>query len=192
MADNSPPTSSPAVERDSLLVLTADVTAAYLSNNPVPTDQLAELVRTIHESLHNLGRHPSAPAPAPKPSAVAVRKSITREALVSFEDGRPYRMLRRHLKSVGLTPELYRAKWGLPNDYPMTAPTYSERRSALAKSLGLGVKTAGRRAGKAVVEAVKEVPGKAATAAEKVANIAGLAEDAPKRRGPGRPRKTKA
>jgi len=73
-----------------------------------------------------------------KPTAAQIKKSITPDGLVSFEDGKSYKTLRRHLTIRGLTPEAYRAKYGLPVDYPMTAPSYSAQRSALAKSLGLG------------------------------------------------------
>ena len=69
---------------------------------------------------------------------VSIKKSVTDDYLISLEDGQQYQSLKRHLSKHGLTPEEYRAKWGLPHDYPMTAPGYSARRSALAKSLGLG------------------------------------------------------
>lgn len=171
----------------SLLELTADVTAAYLSNNPTASADIAGVVRTVHDALANLGRElpPGSASSVERPSAAAIRKSITPERLISFEDGRPYRMLRRHLKTFGLTPEQYRQKWDLPADYPMTAPAYSERRAELARKFGLGVKTGGRVARK-VVGAMKEAPAKAAAAAE------AIADEAPKKRGPGRPRKVKS
>ncbi|HYG27133.1 MAG TPA: MucR family transcriptional regulator [Caulobacteraceae bacterium] len=179
-------TAAPAIatRSPSLLELTADVTAAYLSNNPTAATDIAGVVRTVHDTLANLGREPtqSSSVSVERASAAAIRKSITPENLISFEDGRPYRMLRRHLKTLGLTPEQYRAKWGLPADYPMTAPAYSEQRAALARSIGLGVKTGGRAARK-VVDAAKQAPAKAAALADAVTG------DGAKRRGPGRPRK---
>jgi len=78
-----------------------------------------------------------------KTTPAQVRKSIMPEALISFEDGKPYRLLKRHLRTLGLTPEEYRAKWGLPADYPMTAPGYAAKRSEFAKAAGFGRKTRG-------------------------------------------------
>ena len=76
--------------------------------------------------------------PVEKLSAAQIRKSVTHDHIVSFEDGKPYKTLRRHLTLRGLTPEAYREKWGLPRDYPMTAASYSAQRSELARALGLG------------------------------------------------------
>ncbi|MDI4659402.1 MucR family transcriptional regulator, partial [Xanthobacter autotrophicus] len=77
-------------------------------------------------------------SPVEKPSAAEIRRSVGRDALISFEDGKPYKTLKRHLTGRGLTPEQYREKWGLPRDYPLVAPDYAERRSLLAKAIGLG------------------------------------------------------
>lgn len=119
--------------------LTVGLVSAYVANNPVPFAELATLIATTHAALSGLGNAgaPAAP-PSEKLTPARIRKSITHEALISFEDGKPYKTLKRHLTRLGLTPEAYREKWGLPADYPMTAPSYSETRSALAKSLGLG------------------------------------------------------
>mgnify|MGYP002381809989 CR=1 FL=1 len=114
------------------------------------------VVRQIASSLAAVGESAEPPAPAPAGDAdetpaprrttpAQVRKSITPEALISFEDGRSYKTLRRHLATHGLTPDEYREKWGLPADYPMVSANYSAARSAMAKSLGLGQK--GRAAG---------------------------------------------
>jgi len=122
--------------------ITADLVSAYLTNNPVPTSELPGLIGAVHDSLVRVatGAQPSA-APADKPApAVPVRKSLNPDYLVSLEDGRRYQTLKRHLAGLGLTPEEYRTKWGLPATYPMVAPNYSKRRSELAKSLGLGRK----------------------------------------------------
>jgi predicted transcriptional regulator len=93
----------------------------------------------MHAALAALGGvDASAAAAVEKMGPAQIRKSITHEALISFEDGKPYKTLKRHLTGLGLTPETYRAKWGLPGDYPLVAASYSERRSALARSIGLG------------------------------------------------------
>ncbi|SFT26943.1 MucR family transcriptional regulator [Methylobacterium sp. yr668] len=119
--------------------LTADLVAAYVSNNPVPATELATLIASVHAAVTGLGNTGVAVAPRPeKPTAAQIRKSIRPDALISFEDGKPYKTLRRHLTGLGMDPETYRAKWGLPRDYPLVAASYSEARSAMAKSIGLG------------------------------------------------------
>lgn len=118
----------------------AAIVAAYVSNNSVPTGDLPSLLASVHGALQNLGHGPAMPAEASaeKATPAQIRKSVTHDALISFEDGKGYKTLKRHLSGRGLTPETYRAKYGLPMDYPMVAPSYSEQRSSLAKSLGLG------------------------------------------------------
>lgn len=121
------------------LGLTADVVAAFVGNNSVPAAELPELIAKVHGALLRL----SAPAPAVveevlKP-AVPVKKSVTPEYIICLEDGLKFKSLKRHLRTkYNMTPEEYRAKWGLPNDYPMVAPSYAEARSNLAKKMGLG------------------------------------------------------
>jgi predicted transcriptional regulator len=131
---------------EELLRMTADVVAAYVSNNSLPTQQLAEVISTVYTSLRSL-EGPQAEAKAePLKPAVPVRKSITPDYLVCLEDGKKLKMLKRHLRSTySMTPDDYRAKWGLPADYPMVAPNYAEQRSAFAKKIGLG-RGAGRPA----------------------------------------------
>ena len=130
-----------------LLEMTAEVVAAYLSRNAMPVDQLPTLINTVHATLSNLGVEQQ-PQPEPLTPAVSIRKSITDDYLICLEDGKKLKMLKRHLMTAyGMTPEEYRAKWGLPADYPMTAPTYSEKRSNLAKKNELG-KGGGRRKSK--------------------------------------------
>lgn len=119
------------------VALSADIVAAFVSHNRVVRTELPDLIATVHRSLTALVKAPEPPAPVQEP-AVPVRKSITPDYLISLEDGKSYRSLKRHLTAQGLTPELYRAKWGLPRDYPMVAPNYAKRRSELAKSIGLG------------------------------------------------------
>jgi predicted transcriptional regulator len=119
--------------------LAVDIVAAYVSNNSVPPADLPGLINGVHSALAHLstaGR--TANTQVEKISPSQIRKSITHDHLVSFEDGKPYKTLRRHLTLRGLTPEAYREKWGLPRDYPMTASSYSAQRSELARALGLG------------------------------------------------------
>ena len=121
------------------LELTADLVSAYVSRNSVRPADMAELIASTHAALAGLGQASAVSAPAvERLTAAQIRKSITPDALISFEDGKPYKTLRRHLTIRGLTAEAYREKWGLRRDYPMTAASYSAQRSALAKSLGLG------------------------------------------------------
>jgi predicted transcriptional regulator len=129
-------------ERDLLIDLTADIVAAYVGHNSVSATDLPHLIAETHRALTTLGGPPAAPAVEPQLPAVPVKRSITPDHLISLEDGKPYRTLKRHLTRMGLSPERYREKWGLPKDYPMTAPNYSAQRSEMAKSLGLGRKPA--------------------------------------------------
>ena len=102
----------------------------------------------MYNSLRTLDGHVAEPPAEPLKPAVPIRKSITPDYLVCLEDGKKLKMLKRHLRSTyGMTPDEYRAKWGLPNDYPMVAPKYAEQRSEFAKKIGLGRGT-GRRTAK--------------------------------------------
>lgn len=121
--------------------MTAGVVAAYIAGNRVATDDLPGLIRSVHTALGGLGA-PEEPPPAARLTAAQIRRSITPDALISFEDGKSYKQLKRHLTTRGMTPADYRAKWGLPKDYPMVAAGYAAVRSALAKAAGLGRKPA--------------------------------------------------
>lgn len=122
-----------------LLRMTADVVTAYVGNNTVAPSELADVVRTVHASLRQAQAGEAAAAPL-KP-AVPIKKSITPDYLVCLEDGRELKMLKRHLRTTyNMTPDEYRAKWGLDPDYPMVAPNYARRRSEFAKQIGLGQK----------------------------------------------------
>ncbi|TIO74972.1 MucR family transcriptional regulator [Mesorhizobium sp.] len=124
-----------------LLELTADVVSAYISNNPVPVGDLPALIGQVHAALKGMAGSASAEAPAALKPAVPVKKSVTPDYIISLEDGKKFKSLKRHLSThYGLTPDDYRAKWGLPADYPMVAPNYAAARSALAKTMGLGRK----------------------------------------------------
>jgi predicted transcriptional regulator len=137
---------APKGAEDELLRMTADVVAAYVSNNTLATAQLADVIHAVYNSLRGLeGQVAEAPAEPLKP-AVPIRKSITPEYLVCLEDGKKLKMLKRHLRSTyNMTPDDYRTKWGLPADYPMVAPKYAEQRSEFAKKIGLG-RGSGRQA----------------------------------------------
>ncbi|MER2268503.1 MucR family transcriptional regulator [Methylobacterium oxalidis] len=118
--------------------LTVEIVAAYLSNNHASAGDLPGLIASVHAAVSGLSQTPETSEPQVKLTPAQIKKSITADALISFEDGKPYKTLRRHLTIRGLTPESYREKWGLPRDYPMVSASYSEARSSLAKSLGLG------------------------------------------------------
>lgn len=121
--------------------LAAEIVSAYVSNNSVPSADLPALIGSIHSALVSL-THPAEAMPVAetveKPSSGQIRKSVTPDAIISFIDGKPYKTLKRHLGTHGLDPHSYRQRYGLPNDYPMVAPSYAAQRSALAKSIGLG------------------------------------------------------
>jgi predicted transcriptional regulator len=129
--------------------LTADVVAAYVSNNPVPVGELPKLIADVYTALGQVnGAAPAAEIEPQKP-AVPIKKSVTPDFIVSLEDGKRFKSLKRHLMtSYGMTPEEYRAKWNLPSDYPMVAPNYAASRSALAKTMGLGRKPAQKPKGR--------------------------------------------
>ena len=141
-------------EAPSLLVLTAQIIANYVDANKLAPTELPGLIRTVHDALDNAGQ-PAAPATdgTPKLTAAQIRKSVTPDALISFEDGKSYKILKRNLAKRGLTPDEYRAKWGLPKDYPMIAPAYSLMRSAFAKANGLGVNRKGSTKAKPAAKA---------------------------------------
>lgn len=131
-------------DADHLVAVAAGVVTAYVSNNHVQSADLPKLLVGVHEALLGVSGNggPEEESATTKVSPQQIRRSITRDHLVSFEDGKAYKTLRRHLTLRGLTPEEYREKWGLPSDYPMTCASYSEQRSNLAKSFGLGQKRA--------------------------------------------------
>src|SRR6516164_7904793 len=130
---------APKMAEEELLRMTADVVAAYVSNNTLPTAQLAEVINAVYNSLKSLEGQPAESQSEPLKPAVPVRKSVTADYLVCLEDGKKLKMIKRHLRSTyNMTPDEYRTKWGLPADYPMVAPNYAEQRSEFAKKIGLG------------------------------------------------------
>ncbi len=149
---------SPATDNTDL-EMTTEIVAAYVSNNSVPLADLAALIHSVHAAVSGLGKA-ARPTPAAEPlqPAVSVRKSVTQDYIVCLENGKRFKSLKRHLQTTfGLTPAQYRAKWGLPADYPMVAPGYAAARSELAKGMGLG-----RKAGE--TNAVREATAQAAQA----------------------------
>lgn len=123
--------------------LTADIVSAYVANNPIPANELPDLIQQIHQTILSLSSNGSSAEPSiekQKP-AVPIKKSVTPDYIISLEDGRKFKSLKRYLQtSHGMTPDEYRAKWSLPADYPMVAPNYAAQRSMLAKNIGLGRK----------------------------------------------------
>ena len=123
------PNASPSVE------LAAKILSAYVTRNNVPAGVLPDLLSEVHRSIKSLDR--SMEPQVSRPTEAQIKASIRPEALISFEDGKPYKALRRHLTIRGLTPEAYRAKWGLPVDYPLVSAVYSARRSSISRQIGL-------------------------------------------------------
>ncbi|MCW2240631.1 MucR family transcriptional regulator [Azospirillum canadense] len=125
---------------DALKEMTTKVVTAYVGNNAVLATDLPALINGVYGALTNLGK-PVAPTEPVKAPAVPIKKSVTPDYIICLEDGKKLKMLKRHLHSVyGLSPDEYRAKWGLPHDYPMVAPHYAQARSAMALKIGLGRK----------------------------------------------------
>jgi predicted transcriptional regulator len=141
-----------------LISLAAEIVSAFVANNAIKSEDVATLIRKTHGALAGLSA-PSAPLMLSEPAhapAVSVRKSLgSREHILSLIDGKPYRTLTRHLRKHGLTPAEYKARYGLPESYPLIAPAYSEARSAMAKRLGLGQLARDARASKAGAAAAK-------------------------------------
>lgn len=125
--------------KHALMSRVARITRAYVTKNPLQAGELPALIATIHSSLHTLSSAET-PSEAPTPH-VPVKKSVTNDYIVCLEDGLRFKSLKRHLQaSHGMTPEEYREKWGLPPDYPMTASSYSQSRSRIAKNMSFGRK----------------------------------------------------
>ncbi len=136
----------PGLAAGDLLRMAADVAAAYVSNNTLPPAQITEVIRTIYASFLALEQRNDGAAPSHAKPVVPIKKSVTPDYIICLEDGKKLKMLKRHLRTAyGMTPDAYRAKWGLPLDYPMVAPNYAQQRSVFAKKIGLGRKPGGRR-----------------------------------------------
>jgi predicted transcriptional regulator len=134
-------------DKSELIEMTADIVAAYVGANSVSAADLPSLIQSVHRALTGVVAGSDVAEAAPREPAVPVKKSITPEHLVCLEDGRKFKSLKRHLRTkYNMSPEDYRAKWGLPKDYPMVAPNYAKARSELAKQMGLG--QGGRQTGR--------------------------------------------
>jgi predicted transcriptional regulator len=129
-----------ASDNQELITLTADIVAAHVSNNSVPTAEVASLIQSVYSALQSVGGRAPEPQPEKPRGAVSARASIKPDYLISMIDGKQYKMLRRHISQHGYTPETYRETFGLPRDYPMVAANYAEQRRALAHKIGLGRK----------------------------------------------------
>ncbi len=127
-------------ETSQSIELAAEIVAVFVANNSLPIAELPALIQSTHAALERLASGPADTAPQveKKEPAVSIRKSITPDFLVCLDNCKKFKSLRRHLATLGMTPDQYRAKWGLPSDYPMVAPNYAAARSQLAKQSGLG------------------------------------------------------
>ncbi|WP_245524623.1 MucR family transcriptional regulator [Methylobacterium nonmethylotrophicum] len=178
-------------QQTELVGLAADIVSSYVANNNLQVTELPGLIASVHASLVALGQPPAPAVEETRATPAQIRKSVTPDHLISFIDGKPYRSLKRHLTSQGLTPADYRQKFGLPHDYPMVAASYAAQRSALAKSLGLGQ----RRRDAAAAQAAAAASAAAAPAAAKAAEpdtAAPAASEAPAEKPAARRRTRKA
>jgi predicted transcriptional regulator len=134
----------PKMDSNELLALTTDIVASHVANNSVAVADLSRLIQQVYSALAGVG---SAGGAVERPNpAVPIKRSITPDYVICLEDGKKLKMLKRHLKTrYNLSPDEYRERWGLPNDYPMVAPNYAKQRSALAKKIGLGTKRRKRK-----------------------------------------------
>ncbi len=131
---------SQEIDKAELLALTSEIVSSHVSNNPVSPTDLTLVIQSVYDKLAELAGDKGEVEEELVP-AVSVKKSVTDEYIICLEDGKKLKMLKRHLKTAyNLTPEEYRARWGLPSDYPMVAPAYARKRQALAKQIGLGRK----------------------------------------------------
>ena len=134
------------LSESALLRLTAGIVSAYVSKNALPAQQIPDVINTVVSSLTGLNSAPREAQAEPLKPAVPVRKSVTPEFIICLEDGKKLKMLKRHLRSTyNISPDEYRARWGLPADYPMVAPNYAAQRSEFAKKIGLGPQFEGPR-----------------------------------------------
>jgi predicted transcriptional regulator len=124
--------------------MTAEIVSAYVEHNSIPASELPALIKSVHDSLGMItGEAKPEVVAEPLQPKVPIKKSVTNDFIVCLEDGRRFKSLKRHLHSEhGLSPDEYRSKWGLNKDYPMVAPAYADARSNLAKTIGLGRKSA--------------------------------------------------
>ena len=171
---------------DNLTELTADIVSAYVAHNSVAAADLPALIQSTFAALSGVGEPALAETEAVTKASVAqIRRSLTPDALISFIDGRPYRMLKRHLFVHGLTPAAYREKFGLPKDYPIVAASYAARRSELAQKAGLGRKAAPEPVGGPVEAVAAPVAVKVAAKPAKAPRASKAASAVAEKAGPG-------
>jgi predicted transcriptional regulator len=128
-----------AAKADELLKLASEIVAAYVSNNPIPAADVPAMIKTVYSTLGGLAGGATGEATTSQKPVVPIKRSVTPDYIICLEDGKKLKMLKRYLRSnYNMTPEEYRAKWGLPADYPMVAPNYAAQRSEFAKKIGLG------------------------------------------------------
>ncbi len=126
--------------------MTVEIVSAYVTHNELPGSQIPDVIRSVFTTLSSHVGGEGVAAQKPAKPVVSIRKSVTPDYIICLNDGKKFKMLKRHLRTTyNLTPEEYRARWGLPADYPMVAPKYAAWRSAFAKKIGLGRKRAGRK-----------------------------------------------
>ncbi len=126
-------------DQSEIIEMTTDIVSAYVGNNAIAAADLPSLIQNVHRALAEVSSGEVAASSEPQEPAVSVKKSITPDFLICLEDGRKFKSLKRHLRTkYDMSPDEYRAKWGLPRDYPMVAPNYAKARSELAKQMGLG------------------------------------------------------
>ena len=136
MAQNS---EGHSLRSDDILKLATEIVAAYVSNNPIPASEVPAMIKSVHSTLGGLGGVAQNEIQTSQKPAVPVKRSVNPDYIICLEDGKRLKMLKRYLRSnYNMTPEEYRAKWGLPADYPMVAPNYAAQRSEFAKKIGLG------------------------------------------------------
>jgi len=128
--------------------LVTEIVAAFVAHNSLPMSEVSGLLEAVHSTVAKLGNGETiAPTAIEAPGpAVSIRKSVTPDYLICLDDGKSFKSLKRHLSTLGMTPEQYRVKWNLPHNYPMVAPNYAAQRSELAKQIGLGGFAKKRRA----------------------------------------------
>ncbi|WP_185804423.1 MucR family transcriptional regulator [Pontivivens nitratireducens] len=128
------------IDKTEILALTSEIVSSHVANNPVAMSELPGFIESVFGKLHNLAEGTVEEEVELVP-AVPIKKSVTNDYIICLEDGRKLKMLKRHLATAfDMTPDDYRAKWGLPSDYPMVAPAYAQKRQELAKKIGLGRK----------------------------------------------------
>lgn len=134
--------------KNALIDMTAEIVSAYVGNNEISAAELPSLIQQVYVSLADVSQGVVVNENEPLKPAIAVKRSVSSDYIVCLEDGKKFKSLKRHLRAhYDMSPDEYRAKWGLPKDYPMVAPNYAQARSTLAKQMGLGQKSRRKKVG---------------------------------------------